>query len=95
MKPTLKALEERIANHAQAFGPNNYHLITNLYNEDIVYLVDVEAPYFMRIFTHIDIKYLCKGFEGRYGFEVIHICGSEALECKCKEGDYLCIVFIL
>jgi hypothetical protein len=95
MKPTLKALEERIANHARTFGSNNYHLIENLYHEDIVYLVDVEAPYFMSMFTHVDLKFLCKGFEGHYGFEVIHVVSSEAAQCNCKEGDYLCIVFTL
>lgn len=77
------------------FGPNDYHLVRNEYHSDIVYLVDTSAPPFLALFTHIDIKYLCKGFMGYYCFGVITLGTSEAKECGCKEGEYLCITFTL
>lgn len=93
MKPTIKALEQRIEEHAENFGPNDYLLIRNYYHRDIVYLVDTSAPPFLAEFSRIDIKYLCKGFMGYYSFGTIDLGITEAKECGCKVGEYLCITF--
>lgn len=95
MKPTFKALARRIAEYEKIYGSNDYHLICKSCGGEIIYLVDVSAPSTMALFTHNDVKYLCKGFMGYFCFEVIWLNASEAKECGCEEGDYLCISFIV